>query len=299
MINGIINLYKEKGFTSFDAVALMRGIAGTRKVGHTGTLDPDAEGVLPICIGNATKLCDMLTDKRKEYVASFLLGVRTDTLDISGEVLEKRTPKVTPEELTKAIRSFVGGYDQVPPMYSAKKVDGHKLYDLARAGKTVERKPQFVEIYDIEILSMELPSVSVRVQCGKGTYIRSLCEDMAKKCGELAVMTGLKRTASGPFKAEDSYRLSDLQILKDEGRLEEAVLPTDSAFPGLKRIVTGEESEKRLLNGNKIPSEFFGEFSFSDGERVLLYTSDNRFAGLYSFSAGEALLIPVKMFLGA
>ncbi|MBP5151970.1 MAG: tRNA pseudouridine(55) synthase, partial [Lachnospiraceae bacterium] len=217
----------------------------------------------------------------------------------SGEVLEKREPRVSAEELTKAIRSFIGGYHQVPPMYSAKKVEGHKLYDLARAGKTVERKPQFVEIFDIEILSMNLPEVSVRVECGKGTYIRSLCEDIAAKCGELAVMTDLKRTGSGPFKAADSYRLSDLQALKDAGRLGEAVMPTDSAFPGLKRIVTNEESEKRLLNGNKIPAEFFKEVSFSEGEQVLLYTSDDRFAGLYRFSAEENLLIPVKMFLGA
>ncbi|MCR5278143.1 MAG: tRNA pseudouridine(55) synthase TruB, partial [Lachnospiraceae bacterium] len=193
MLNGIINVYKEKNFTSFDVVAVMRGITGTRKVGHTGTLDPYAEGVLPVCIGSATALCDMLTDKRKEYVASFLLGKSTDTLDITGTVLEERNPQASVQTLEAAIRSFIGGYDQLPPMYSAKKVDGKRLYDLARAGKEVERKPQFVEIYDIEILSMEYPGFTVRVECGKGTYIRSLGADIAAKCGELAVMTDLKR----------------------------------------------------------------------------------------------------------
>ena len=194
MINGIINVYKQKGYTSFDVCAVMRGILGQRKVGHTGTLDPDAEGVLPVCVGNATKLCDMLTDKSKEYVATFVLGIKTDTLDISGTVLEERKPTVSEEDLRAAINSFIGGYEQLPPMYSAKKIDGKKLYEIARSGKEVERKAVFVEIKDIETMNISYPYVTIRVSCGKGTYIRSLCEDIGNKCGELACMTSLKRT---------------------------------------------------------------------------------------------------------
>ena len=199
MLNGLINVYKEPGFTSFDVVAVMRGITGQRKIGHTGTLDPSARGVLPICLGNATKLCDMLNDKKKEYVATFMLGKSTDTLDDSGTVLEEREVKATPEDIKEAAKSFVGGYEQLPPMYSAKWVDGKRLYELARQGIEVQRKPVFVDIYEIEILDISLPVVKMKVLGGKGTYIRSLCVDIAAKCNELAVMTDLERTATGMF----------------------------------------------------------------------------------------------------
>ena len=230
MTNGLINIYKEKGFTSFDVVAVLRGIFGQRKIGHTGTLDPNAEGVLVVCLGNATKLCDMLTDKKKAYVATFMLGKRTDTLDITGEVLEERPFKATEEEVRKAILSFVGGYDQIPPMYSAKKVNGKKLYDMARSGAVIERKPVHVDIFNIEILDMDLPNVTIQVSCGKGTYIRSLCEDIGAKCGELSVMTSLKRIAVNEFTVDNAYTLDDLKILKSENKLEKAVIPTDVVF---------------------------------------------------------------------
>lgn len=298
MINGIINVYKEKGFTSFDVVAVMRGIAGQKKVGHTGTLDPDAEGVLPVCLGNATKLCDMLTDKKKEYVATFLLGKKTDTLDISGKVLEEREPSVTESDLKNAIQSFVGGYDQIPPMYSAKKVDGKKLYDLAREGKTIERKPSFVEIYEIEVLEMNLPSFSVRVSCGKGTYIRSLGEDIAAKCGELAVMTSLKRTKVSEFSLDRAYTLKELTDIKNEGRLSETVQPTESAFYDLRVITVKPEYRKFIDNGNKLKPEFVGNISdYKDGERVRVHKDDGSFTGLYSFDVTKNEFVPYKMFM--
>ena len=183
MYNGIINIYKEKGFTSHDVVAKMRGILRQKKIGHTGTLDPDATGVLPVCLGSATKLCDMLTDRDKEYEAVMQLGISTDTQDLSGEVLEECPVTVTEEEVRNAILSFIGDYDQIPPMYSALKVNGKKLYELARAGKEVERQPRAVTIYDITILDMKLPEVTFRVSCSKGTYIRTLCYDIGVKCG--------------------------------------------------------------------------------------------------------------------
>ena len=170
MIHGIINVYKEKGFTSHDVVAKLRGIVGQKKIGHTGTLDPDATGVLPVCLGKATKLCDLLTDKDKTYEAIMLLGMTTDTQDITGRILEeKSTETLTADKVREVIESFVGDYDQIPPMYSALKVNGKKLYELAREGKVVERKARPVKILDIRIIEMDLPRVRMEVSCSKGT----------------------------------------------------------------------------------------------------------------------------------
>lgn len=175
MVNGILNVYKEKGYTSHDVVAKLRGIVGQKKIGHTGTLDPDAEGVLPVCLGRATKVCDMLTEKDKTYEAVLLLGKETDTQDISGTVLRVgETEGLTQEQVKDCVMSFVGEYDQIPPMYSALKVNGKKLYELAREGKTIERKSRKVEIKEIRILEMALPRVRMEVSCSKGTYILSL-----------------------------------------------------------------------------------------------------------------------------
>ena len=165
MINGIIIVNKETGFTSHDVVAKLRGICGQKKIGHTGTLDPAATGVLPVCLGSGTKLCDMLTDRDKEYVAELLLGVETDTQDTTGSVLRESPVTVTEEEVSRACLSFLGDYDQIPPMYSALKVDGKKLYELARAGKEVERKARKVTIEELEIQEMKLPIVTMRVVC--------------------------------------------------------------------------------------------------------------------------------------
>ena len=184
MVHGILNVYKEKGYTSHDVVAKLRGIIGQKKIGHTGTLDPDAEGVLPVCLGKATRLCDLLTEKEKTYEAVLLLGRTTDTQDTTGETLAvSDTEHLTEEEVRRAVLSFQGTYPQVPPMYSALKVNGKKLYELAREGKTVERKPRMVTIYGIEILSADLPRVRMEVKCSKGTYIRTLCQDIGESLG--------------------------------------------------------------------------------------------------------------------
>ena len=297
MLNGIINVYKEKDFTSFDVVAVMRGITGTKKVGHTGTLDPMATGVLPICVGSATTLCDMLTDHGKEYVASFILGKRTDTQDISGEVLEERAVSCDETTLRSSVLSFVGGYDQIPPMYSAKKVDGKRLYDLARAGREIERKPQFVRIPDIEILDVSMPAFTIRVRCGKGTYIRTLGTDIAAKCGELATMTSLERMASGDFTLETAYRLSELTAMKKEGTLESALIPVDRVFSGLISLRTDPVTDRFLYNGNKLRRDNFGEISLAEGQQVRIYDSRNEFKAVYSYRSQEDMLVPRKMFL--
>ena len=184
MINGVLNIYKEKGFTSHDVVAKLRGITKQKKIGHTGTLDPDAQGVLPVCLGKATKLCDMLTDKDKVYEAVLLLGKSTDTQDITGTVLEEKSISgLTEEAVRKCIQAFIGEQEQIPPMYSALKVNGKKLYELAREGIEIERKARRITIHDIEILEVNLPRVRMSVHCSKGTYIRTLCNDIGEKLG--------------------------------------------------------------------------------------------------------------------
>ena len=182
-MNGIINVYKEKGYTSHDVVAKLRGICRQKKIGHTGTLDPDAEGVLPVCLGTATKVCGLLTDKDKVYEAVLLLGTQTDTQDISGTVVRQAQVTCTQDEVRQAAASFLGIYSQLPPMYSALKVNGKKLYELARQGKVVEREARKVVIHEIFIESVELPRITMTVHCSKGTYIRTLCHDIGRKLG--------------------------------------------------------------------------------------------------------------------
>ena len=220
MVNGILNVYKEKGYTSHDVVAKLRGIVGQKKIGHTGTLDPDAEGVLPVCLGRATKVCDMLTEKDKTYEAVLLLGKETDTQDISGTVLRVgETEGLTQEQVKDCVMSFVGEYDQIPPMYSALKVNGKKLYELAREGKTIERKSRKVEIKEIRILEMALPRVRMEVSCSKGTYIRTLCHDIGEKLGCFGCMESLLRTKVSRFELESSLKLSEIQKKREEGKL--------------------------------------------------------------------------------
>ena len=298
MYDGIINVYKEKGFTSFDVVAKMRGILGQRKVGHTGTLDPAAEGVLPVCAGKGTRLCDMLTDHDKTYRATMLLGVVTDTQDTTGAILEEKDAShLTEEEVREAIMSFVGDYDQIPPMYSALKVDGKKLYELAREGKVIERKARPVTIHEIVIESMNLPEVVMSVSCSKGTYIRTLCNDIGEKLAVGGCMKELLRTKVGRFVLEETLTLSDLQKLKEEGRLEEAVFPLEAVFAELPEIRATEESlDKLMKNGN--PFRFKGIGSVSDGDAYRAYSMDGQFIGVYEYSEEKHMFYPRKIFLG-
>ena len=238
MKSGIINVYKEKGFTSFDVVAKLRGILRTKKIGHTGTLDPDAEGVLPVCIGRATKVCDILTDKDKVYEAVMLLGVETDTQDTSGEVLKELPVTVSEECVKEAILSFVGDYAQVPPMYSALKVNGKKLYELAREGKTVERKARNVQIFSIEILEMNLPRVRMSVHCSKGTYIRTLCHDIGAMLGCGGCMEKLLRTKVGVFELQDTLKLAEIDELAKAGAVEEKIISVDELFEDYTKVWT-------------------------------------------------------------
>ena len=252
MKNGVLNVYKEAGFTSHDVVAKLRGICGQKKIGHTGTLDPDAVGVLPVCLGNATKLCDLLAGETKEYEAVLLLGRTTDTQDLTGTVLEERPVTADEKEAREAVLSFLGEYDQIPPMYSALKVNGKKLYELARAGKEVERRPRRVRIDSLEILKTELPEITFRVECSKGTYIRTLCDDIGRKLGCGGTMKSLKRTRVGRFEIAQARTLKELEALAGEGRLEEALIPVEELFAGCPRLMVKPEWERLVRNGNEL-----------------------------------------------
>ncbi len=305
MYNGVINVYKEPGFTSFDVVAKLRGILKQKKIGHTGTLDPDAEGVLVVCLGKATKLCDVLTDKDKSYEATLLLGKTTDTEDSSGKVLSESEVHVTEQEVLDVIRSFVGEYEQIPPMYSAIKVNGKKLYELAREGIEIQRKPRPVVIYSIDVLSIELPYVRMRISCGKGTYIRSLCRDIGEKLGCGGIMDKLIRrsvnaTETGKvFTVEDALRLDEIETLAHDNRISEYILPIDSLFPLYEKCKVTEEGHKKLMNGNLLKARDFmaGCPSKEDGKLCLVYDMEDHFIATYQYRNDLKAWKADKMFL--
>ena len=297
MLNGIINIYKEKGFTSHDVVAKMRGICKQKKIGHTGTLDPDATGVLPVCLGSGTKLCDMLTDKDKEYVAQLLLGVETDTQDISGQVLRRQPVNVTEDQVSHAVMSFLGDYMQVPPMYSALKVNGKKLYELARAGKEVERQPRPVKIRELEILEMELPVVKIRVACSKGTYIRTLCADIGEKLGCGGTMQSLLRTKVGIFHVKDAVTLSQLEQIRDAGGLDKLLYPVESAFEECPSLHIQPAHRKLLDNGNPFYANQTVEKKVYPPDTWVKVYGDTQFYGVYAYEQSGKRYKPVKMFL--
>ena len=297
MIHGIINVYKEKGYTSHDVVAKLRGIAGQKKIGHTGTLDPDAEGVLPVCLGKATKVCELLTDKDKTYRAVLFLGQTTDTQDASGTVLETSdVSNLNEAQVTEAVQSFVGEYAQIPPMYSALKVGGKKLYELAREGKTVERKARNVMIHSIKILRVDLPRVEMEVSCSKGTYIRTLCHDIGEKLGVGGCMESLLRVQVGRFVLADSLRLSEIQKAKEDGNLEKILQPIDSVFEQYRAVWIRPDQEKRLQNGNSFRKPDRLQ-NYDDQEMVRVYDSNGHFAAVYRYVEKDHEFRIVKMFL--
>ena len=323
--NGILNVYKEKGYTSFDAVAHLRGILHQKKVGHTGTLDPMATGVLPVCLGKGTKVCGMLTDWDKEYVTELRLGQVTDTLDVTGTLIggDPQAALALPEEeIVRAVHAFDGGYDQIPPMYSALKKDGKRLYDLARAGISVERSARSVRLYELEILGIrreEVPVVRLRVLCSKGTYIRSLCDDIGARLGCGGTMQSLVRTRVGPFTLEGARTLGAIEAARDlalergdvaftDSRGNACPSPEslgvagiDSLFADLAPAQVKAEGVKPLQNGNKLAPDLLelsegGAASAAEGtERVRLYFPDGTFAGIYAWDGKEYR--PEKVFL--
>ena len=311
VMNGIINIYKEAGYTSFDVVAKLRGILHEKKIGHTGTLDPDATGVLPVCVGKATKVCALLTDKDKVYEAVLQLGLTTDTQDATGKILQDRSElldTLTEARVREVIKGFVGDYEQVPPMYSALKVGGKKLCDLAREGIEVERKARLVHIYDIEIVQIQIPFVTMRVHCSKGTYIRTLCDDIGELLGVGGLMKSLVRTRVSCFDIDQALTLAQVEERRDKGTLDEILLPVDGVFVEYPSLCVAEEAQKKLQNGNRLTvsdlsdadqsvAEHLGQTAAGEMQRFRVYDKTGRFYGIYGWDAQRKDLKSIKMFL--
>lgn len=298
MISGVLNIYKEKGYTSHDVVAKLRGILGQKKIGHTGTLDPDAVGVLPVCLGKATKLCDMLTDKNKTYETVMLLGKVTDTQDTSGATLsEHDTSTVDETAVRTAVLSFVGDYMQIPPMYSALKVNGKKLYELAREGIEIERKARPVQILEIQIRDINLPRVRMEVTCSKGTYIRTLCHDMGTKLGCGACMEELVRTKVSRFDIKDSLTLEQVAQRMNDNRLDECLVPIDEMFSDYEAVTLKEEFMSFVYNGNVFfPKHLCNNIELVDEKMVRVYDGNGDFIAIYKYIKEKKLFKIVKMF---
>ena len=302
MIHGVINVYKEPGYTSHDVVAKLRGILKQKKIGHMGTLDPEAVGVLPVCLGKATKLCNILSEKDKTYEATLLLGIETNTQDATGEVTCQATKKeldvLTEEKVFEAVKSFIGDYEQVPPMFSAIKIGGEKLYNLARRGEVVERPARHCKIIDITVTNIDLPRVDMHVTCSKGTYIRTLCHDIGKKLGVGGCMEHLVRSRVERFKVEDGITLVQIEEYRDNGTLDEYIIPVDEMLDGFSKFIVSDEAERLVYNGNIFTSgDTLLKMNHEDGQTVRVYTRSGNFVGLYMFHVDKQIYKPIKMFL--
>ena len=309
MLNGIINVYKEVGFTSRDAVSKLTGILRQRKIGHTGTLDPAAEGVLPMCIGKATKLCELLTDHKKQYIAVIKFGIATDTEDITGEIIVETSfsddwyeEKLTEDNLSKVISRFVGKQLQTPPMYSAKRVGGKRLYELAREGKVIERKPCEITIYSIEIKNIDVSrrEATIVVDCSKGTYIRTLCKDIGNELGCKAAMKSLIRTKTGDFLLENSYKLDEIEKLVKENRVSEIIIPIEDVFKNLQRVDVSGYAGILLENGGIIKAAAvkpdIEALEPKNGEKFRMYNDEGEFKAVYSYNGDINAFKIDKMF---
>lgn len=322
-MNGILCVYKEAGYTSHDVINRLRRISNQRKIGHTGTLDPNAEGVLPVCFGNATKVCGLLTDTDKCYRAELILGKVTDSYDITGQVVAETEVHVTVGQLQEVIQKFIGTQMQTPPMFSARKVNGQKLYDLARQGIVVEREQKEIMVYDIRldslifcdgndtefkseeerldvaVLQKEVSRAYITVHCSKGTYIRSICHDIGEKLGCGACMGSLLRTKVGRFTVEDSKKMKELAQLSEEGKFEELLISADSMFPDYPKLsALPEEADILLRNGNQIYLKQLPKYDWMEQERVQLrmYDGNGRFCAIYEYRKDKRYLQPVTMF---
>ncbi|MBU3200265.1 tRNA pseudouridine(55) synthase TruB [Clostridium estertheticum] len=285
-MNGILNVFKPTGITSFDVVRLIRKISKVKKVGHAGTLDPEASGVLPVCIGKATKAIDYIMGDFKIYETELKLGVITDTYDREGKILKESEVNLGVDEITLVINSFIGEIKQVPPMYSALKVNGKKLYELARAGIEIEREPRPITIYDINITDIKLPYIKFTVKCSKGTYIRSLCYDIGEKlkCG--GMMWNLQRTATGQFHIDNAINVNEL----NEENINKYIMPIETIFSANAKITIEDRFVKFLLNGVIVKDKAL-ICKFESGIMYSIYNNDNDFIGIADKSDDGVRLI--------
>ncbi|MGL5477912.1 MAG: tRNA pseudouridine(55) synthase TruB [Clostridium sp.] len=276
-MQGIINIFKNKGMTSFDVVRIVKKLAKTKKVGHTGTLDPEACGVLPVAIGKGTKIIDYIMDSDKVYEVSFMLGEVRDTYDLEGKIIsQKDTSHLKDEDVLDAIENFTGEYMQIPPMYSALKQNGVRLYDLARQGIEVERKGRKVNIKSIENIEIKMPYVKMRVCCTKGTYIRSLCFDIGEYLKVGAVMTDLKRTKTSVFDEENSVNIADLT----EENISKYIISIDDALSKYPKLTVKNKYAKLLQNGVNVFDTRLTTEEVLENELYRVYNEENLFLGL-------------------
>lgn len=271
-MTGIINVYKPKGITSHNVVSFVRRQLNMKRVGHTGTLDPLATGVLPVLVGNATKLSDLIMADEKKYTARVVLGITTDTEDTTGEIVEKKEVSVTEEQLLKAVQEFVGEIEQIPPMYSAIKVEGQKLYQLARKGVEIERKPRKITVYSIEVYDFNGKSFMMDVHCGKGTYIRSLCRDIGKKLGCGATMDSLERTMSGTFTKENSYTFEQIEEAVKNGAIDEIIMQPDSVLGEFVKVDINNENKAKIRNGIRLRPAQLGIKEYCENQIFRIYS---------------------------
>ena len=297
MLNGIISIYKKRGFTSHDVVAKARGILRERRIGHTGTLDPEAEGVLPLCIGPATKAVNYLADADKCYEAEVILGATTTTEDATGDILTQSEVHVTKEQIEEVVASFIGDYTQVPPMYSAIKVNGVRLYELARQGIEVERPSRQVQIYSCDIIEwIDEKRFRIRVSCSKGTYIRTLCTDIGKALGCGAHMGYLLRTKVGAFTLEESLTLEELEAHKEE--MTSYMQSLEVLFAHYAKAQIKESGKKYLNNGNPLSLNHLTQVNrYEDGTFIRIYNEEDQFVALYKWNEKHQMLEVEKMFM--
>ncbi len=276
-MNGILNVYKNRGMSSFDVVRKIKFLAHEKKVGHTGTLDPEATGVLPVALGKATKIIDYIMNSSKAYEVKLVLGKKTTTYDLEGEVTEEKDiSHISENDAMKAVLSFVGEYDQVPPMYSALKKNGVRLYDLARQGIEVEREARRITIYDITDIKIELPYISMKVCCSKGTYIRSLCYDIGEKLNVGATMTMLNRCATSVFTQEESINIEELS----EENIESHLITIEEALGNFPKLTVESSFTKLLINGVNVFDKRLTNEKREQGVLYRVYDSEGLFIGL-------------------
>jgi len=305
VMDTILNVNKPTGITSFGVVALVRRLSGEHRVGHTGTLDPAASGVLPICLGQATRLAGLLVDSTKEYRAEIELGVTSDTYDLEGAVTALRdASEISREQVEAALDLFRGPILQTPPMYSASKHSGRPLYELARAGITVERQPRRVEVHCLALTDWTPPVVTIEVVCSKGTYIRSLAHDLGQALGCGGVLRNLVRLRCGPFALEDAVPLSELEEAFHAGSWQRFAYPMDWVLQDWKKVTVGEETARAIRNGQavQLPDEEGGDRAIPSDvpgdNRRRVYTPEGALLSLMRFSACARLWRPLKVFRG-
>ncbi len=292
--DGILPVNKPAGFTSHDVTAKLRGILHIRRIGHTGTLDPMATGVLPVAVGQGTRLVSLLTEKQKAYEAVLRLGITTDTQDITGTVMKEAPVQCDEEKILDTIASFTGEQMQIPPMYSAVRQNGKRLYELAREGITVEREARPVTFYEIRVDRMELPRVYLTVSCSKGTYIRTLCHDIGERLGCGGCMEALTRIRSGEFTLSDCHTLSEIEEAAHNGTITDMILSPEQVLASFPAMHALEEGRKLLENGNPLPEELLtGPFREGWGR---MYMHDGTFVGIYAWNENRQKYFPVTMF---